>query len=90
MGWLPAYTFLEERHHANVEVGPKLLVRQSIASGLLPACVAEKAGSRLLGRELTGGDDVWLDAVTAGLEADWSYRDLVRAVVTSDNYRRVP
>ena len=90
VGWLPAYTFLEERHHANVEVGPKLLVRQSIASGLLPACVAEKAGSRLLGRELTGGDDVWLDAVTAGLEADWSYRDLVRAVVTSDNYRRVP
>lgn len=91
LGWLPAYTFLEERHHHHVEKGPKLLVRHSMATGLLPACVAEKASMKLLGRELTGADDLWLGEMAATLEAEkWSYRALIKAIVTSDNYRRLP
>lgn len=91
LGWLPAYTFLEERHHHHVEMGPKLLVRHSMATGLLPACVAEKAANNLLGRDLTGADDLWLGDLATTLESSgWSYRELVKAIVTSDNYRRVP
>lgn len=91
MGQLAAFKFLEDRHHHHVEQGPSLLVRQGVVDGRLPTCVATKAAQNLLGRPLTDDDQQWVWDVSSRFEsADWSYRELVKAIVTSPNYRRVP
>ncbi len=90
LGWLNAYVFLEERHQANVEHGPELLVEQGVADGRVPRCAAEQAATWLLGRPVEPEDDAWLDALAADfVGSDYSWRSLVKAVVTSETYRRV-
>jgi hypothetical protein len=90
VGWLRSYEFLEDRHVANVDGGPALLVEQTVVDGRLPDCVAETTATWLLGRPVTAEDEAWLaelsDALVAG---GWSFRQLVKDVVLSDRYRRV-
>lgn len=91
MGWLFAFEFLEERHHHHPDEGPKLLVKQGIVDGRLPECVASKAAEALLHRPMGEHDTEWVDGLTQTLEgSNWSYRQLMKAVVTSENYRRLP
>jgi hypothetical protein len=89
-GMLKAYTYLAAEHSANVEQGPRLLALRSIADNKLPACMSRHSAEFLMGRPLTDGEQPWLDElVRAFAWGDYSYRGLVRAIVTSDAYRRV-
>jgi hypothetical protein len=90
LGWLRSYEFLREEHWDNVEVGPSELVMSTVVDGRLPNCVARKAATWLLGREVAPEEEEWL-AETALHFADsgYSYRELVRSIVTSEVYRRV-
>lgn len=89
-GMLKAYTYLAAEHAANVEQGPRLLALRSIADNKLPACMSRHSAEFLMGRPLTEGEQPWLDElVRAFAWGDYSYRGLVRAIVTSDAYRRV-
>ncbi|MFT7520255.1 MAG: hypothetical protein ACI9MC_002400, partial [Kiritimatiellia bacterium] len=91
MGWMAAYTFLDERHHHHVEQGPKLLVKAGMVDGRLTECVANNAASSLLGRDLAENDDEWLEGLTQGFkDSEFRYRELIRDIVTSPNYRRLP
>ncbi|MFT7625228.1 MAG: hypothetical protein ACI9WU_004419, partial [Myxococcota bacterium] len=90
LGKLLAYEFRRPEHEINVEVGPKVLALTATVDHRMPTCVAYKTANWLLGRPLGPQEGAWLD--TLALEfvtGDYSYRDLVKAIVTSDVYRRV-
>ncbi len=91
LGWLRAYVFLGEDAQANVDNGPQSLALLGVATGQLDRCVATKAVEWLLGRELdaeTEGD--WIAELAQEFSGSgYSYRELIRAVVTSEPYRRV-
>lgn len=90
VGWLKSYTFLEDRHIVNTEVGPSNLVESTIADGRFQTCVTRRTAEWLLGRELGEQDTPWLDDLTQRFSAGgYQYRKLVRDIVMSDNYRRV-
>jgi len=91
VGWLGAYAFLEPWQQPNVEAGPTGLVNTAVVDGRLQTCTAENAASWLLGRPLHEGDDdelqAWVDTLVG---SGWSYKELVKAIVLSDSYRRLP
>lgn len=91
LGMLEAYSFRREDHVRHIERGPRLLAFTAIADDRLPRCVARRAAEWLLGRELDrDGDREWLEALARDFVAhDYSYRRLVRRIVTSPRYRRV-
>ena len=90
-GWLRAFSFLEERHHHMVELGPKVLVEQGSSDGRLSRCIAKKAAEHHLNRELESREEEWLLELAADFEASgWQYKDLVKAIVKSSSYRRLP
>ena len=91
LGWLKSYQFLNDRYHPHVEEGPQLIVEKGIASGQVPACVVENGLSGLLGRELlVEDDDLKAELTEVFLSSGLSYRALVRAMVESDAYGRLP
>lgn len=93
LGQLEAYVFLAETHQLNIEVGPSLLAKRTVADHRLPTCVARTTSEWLLGRELSvvsQEDADYLEALAwEFVSQGFSYRQLVRSIVTSDVYRRV-
>lgn len=90
VGWLKSYEFLETRHTAHAEEGPRRLVHQGVADGRLPTCVARNTATWLLGRPPEAHEADWVEALALDFQAaGFRYDALVRAIVTSDNYRRV-
>ncbi|MCB9595345.1 MAG: DUF1585 domain-containing protein [Sandaracinaceae bacterium] len=89
LGRLRAFEFLREEHRPNVEEGPAGLVRAGLADGRFTACAVRRTTEWLLGRELREGEEAWTRELTDDfLTSDFRYRDLVRAVVRSETYRR--
>ncbi len=89
LGRLQAFEFLRDEHRPNVEAGPAGLVRQGLADGRFTSCSVQHTASWLLGRELTGEEEAWARGLTQDfLGSDFRYRELVRAIVTSETYRR--
>ena len=88
---LNGYRFLKDDHVRNVEVGPKLLALAEIADNRLPACVAQRAGEWLLGKDLSGPDaKPWIQELSRQfIFSGLSYRELVKAIVTDERYRSV-
>jgi NAD-dependent dihydropyrimidine dehydrogenase PreA subunit len=90
IGALRSYEFLEERHHENATLGPTHLVNTVVADGRLPRCVATNTAQWLLGRNVDRRDGPWIDGLADGFRRDGlDYKALVRAIVTSENYRRL-
>jgi hypothetical protein len=90
LGWLMPYEFLREDHRPHVESGPAALVARTVVDGRFGACAARTSARLLLGREPTAAEQVWLDGTAARFaDSGHSYRELVKAVVTSPAYGRV-
>ena len=90
IGWMSSYEFRESQHFSHIEEGPAMLVRRSLVDGRLPECVAEKTANWLLGRAVSADERAWVTELAAQFVAsDYRYKELVRAIVTSDYYRRV-
>jgi hypothetical protein len=90
LGMLDAYKFRRDPHKQNIEAGPRRLVQNSVVDGRLPACTAASAARFLIGRELLDEELSWVDSVALQFStSDYSWREVVKAVVTSDSYRRV-
>lgn len=90
VGYLHAYEFTEERHTVNIEEGPELAVYSGVVDGRLPRCTAQRAAEWLLGREIREEEEPWLEQLSRDFVAtDYRYDALVRAIVTSERYRRV-
>ena len=90
LGMLNSYVFLSGAHEENVAYGPELLVRKTLADGRLSACVAKTAAKHFLRRDVRGDEMEWLDELNVGfVTSDYRYRELVKAIVTSESYRRL-
>ena len=90
LGWLRAYEFRRPEHMINVEVGPRVLALTAVVDHRLPTCVAYNTATWLLGRDLYEEEGEWLDDLAIDfVSGDYSYRKLVKAIVSSDVYRRV-
>jgi hypothetical protein len=92
LGNLKAYVFRRPEHTRNVEVGPRLLALSAVADNRLPRCVARRTAEWLLGRPMTLADEeqAWLDALTQDfVTEDFSFKSLVKDIVSHPIYRRV-
>lgn len=89
-GWLRAYLYRSEAHYGNVELGPSLLAATMEADGRLQECTSKTTAEWLLGRALGTDEAPFLDGLVNGfVGSGYSYRGLVKAIVTSPVYRRV-
>ncbi len=60
----------------------------AVADGRLPDCVSQTAATWLLGRSPDAEEGAWLDQLSADfVQSGFSYRSLVRAILTSPVYR---
>ena len=90
IGWLGSYEFRDAQHQSHIEEGPRMLVNRSLADGRLPRCVADKAVGWLLGRDSLPSERAWVDDLAARFQASgFQYKALIKAIVTSDHYRKV-
>lgn len=98
VGMLDALQFRPTSDYVFAESGPRELVRRGMADGRIPQCVVANAAHEFLGRSLvteaeTEGEisDIAFreDLLGELLSSGWSYRALVRALLTSGEYRRV-
>jgi hypothetical protein len=90
LGMLKTYEFRKDAHLSNPELGPKRMVLSAVAdaSGRLPACVSSTAASSLLGRDVAEEKKDWITELSTDFVASgFSYRVLIRAIVTSPVYR---
>lgn len=89
LGRLRAYEFLRAEHRPFVDAGPTALVRQGLADGRFTRCTVRRTASWLLGRELRPEEEPWARELTQRfLGSDFRYRELVRAILESETYRR--
>lgn len=89
LGRLRAYEFLRAEHHPYVDAGPSALVRQGLADGRFTRCTVRRTATWLLGRELRSDEEPWVRGLTQRfLGSELRYRELVRAIVESETYRR--
>jgi hypothetical protein len=90
LGMLKAFRFRQDVHERHVEEGPKLLVINSIVDSRFGDCVSKKIAARLMGRTLLAEESDWLKSLAQEfVSSNYSYKALVKAIVKSENYRRV-
>jgi hypothetical protein len=90
IGMLHSYEFRGGAELENLSLGPTHLVDKKIADGSLPRCVARNTAGWLLGRGVAPEEEAWVSKLGMSFEASgFSYDELVKAIVTSDQYRRV-
>lgn len=91
LGQLNAYYFRRDDHVVNVEQGPRYLALTGVADNRMPACVARRTGEWLLGRALDQeGDDEWIAELARDfVQGGYSYRALVKRIVSNPRYWRV-
>lgn len=89
LGHLLPFVFLKPHHTPHVDTGPASLVDETVFDGRFTECTVRSTATWLLGRDLDAADDDWLEAVEQQfVSGDFSYRSLIRAIVTSPVYRR--
>ncbi len=90
IGSLRAFGFLKPEHMHYVDRGPKLLVANSVVDERFPNCSARRAMQGFFGRDLTVDEEQELKTLSrAFVSSNYSYRALVKAIVTNPVYRRV-
>ena len=90
LGQLTWYLFQTDANQKNVEEGPALLALLEVAGNRLPECSARTLVERMLGRMVGDDEQGWIDELVVTFAAsEFSYRELVKAVVMSPAYRRV-
>jgi hypothetical protein len=71
--------------------GPRALVTQAQENGSLGRCLAQRLVGTYLHREVLAEEAEWLDELAERFQSGgYRLRDLARAVVTSETYRRAP
>jgi hypothetical protein len=91
----PAFTtadhsFLRGAYAApdHADAGPAALAATMVASPDFAPCVVKQVAQSLLGRTLTADDDAWKDSLAKlFVEHGYRMRPLVRAILTSPDYR---
>ena len=92
LGWFDSYQVLQERYYDHVELGPHRLIQQGLEDGSLSTCAVKTVVQRLMRRPLDEDehDHLKQSLISDICDSQYRYRELVRAVVLSDAYRRLP
>ena|GEM_PF-6455980 len=89
VGWHKAHAQLYDAEQNYPIEGPRRFFQQNIANGKIPACVVQKASKQLLGRDLNNRDTEWKQDITRQfIQNNYNYVELIRSIVTSEQYRR--
>ncbi|MDP3276598.1 MAG: hypothetical protein Q8Q09_15480 [Deltaproteobacteria bacterium] len=90
-GTLRGFLYRRPDEMSRVDEGPAGLVSAAAASGELQSCTVRTVWRQLLNRSMSESEQRALlpNFVTGFSQANYNYRALVRAVVTSPTYRRV-
>jgi hypothetical protein len=73
-----------------IEMGPKLLIKQTVFDGRFASCTVKNVFRWLIGRPAGPAEKDWIAELAWKLDASgYDYKALVRNVVTHENYRRV-
>ncbi len=90
-GTLRGYLYRAKEEETHIDEGPAGLVASAIVSGELQKCTVRSTWTKLLGRPMSDAEmGSTLDDLVLRFDGSHhSYRELVRAIVTSPAYRRV-
>jgi len=83
------YAFLEGDQLEHPDIGPAGWVDQAVSDGSLAQCAATNAAEWLLGPDTAVDAEEHAAWTQAFVDSGYQYRALVRAIVQSDQYRRV-
>jgi len=90
LGMLAAYEFRRSDHVGNIESGPRALAMSVVVDGRLPDCSSRRAARWLLGRDILPEEEAWVEQLAAEfIASDFSYRALIKTIVSSPVYRSV-
>ena len=90
LGHLKSYVFRRDDHISHIEAGPQYLVDRNLYDEDLPQCVASRAVHWLMGRAPHEDEAEWVTLLASEFAASgYRFRDLIKAIVTSETYRRV-
>ena len=90
LGMLNSYVFLDDDHQEHVAEGPELLVKKALGDGRLGQCVSKRAVEHFLSRDIRTEEGDWVDDLMVDfVSSGYRYKTLVKAIVTSESYRRV-
>jgi len=90
LGMLRSLRFLRPEHQSYVDHGPTRLVQTGTVDNRLPACAVRRTAQWLMGRDPEEREEEWARRIVLDfVGTDFSYRQVVKAIVTSDAYRRV-
>ena len=90
IGWLQSFQFLKEQDMDNVAFGPKLLFQKKILDGSIANGTTKTAIQWLINRKLEPFETKWLTELSSGFMASgYSYKALIKAIVTHPYFRRV-
>ena len=89
LGHLKAYVFRRDDHMAHVEAGPSYLVNRNLMDEDLPRCVTARAVHWLDGPRVHEDEAEWVDILGEFAASGYRYKDLIKAIVLSETYRRV-
>ncbi len=90
LGVLNGYVFLQKVHEKHVKYGPRLMAMETFADGRLPECMAATTAARMLGRKLKPDERSWAKKLSVEFaQSGYSYRALVKSILTSKVFRRV-
>lgn len=90
-GYLSSYLWRADKHVDYIDQGPSLLARGGMTDGRLPRCIAQRSAESMLGRALTQRevDELVPELAAVFSDADYSYHELIKAIVTTPTYRSV-
>ncbi len=90
-GYLSSYLWRDVKHMDYIEQGPALLARTGMTDGRLPGCIAQQSAEYYFGRALTEQETQELVPELALIftRSNYSYHELIKAIVSSPLYRSV-
>lgn len=90
LGHLNVYMFRHESHFSNVSEGPRLLAARTVVDNRFPRCMAARVAQHLLGRPLMPEEATLIDDMSHDfVQNGYRLRDLTKAVIQSESYRRL-
>lgn len=88
VGWYWSHALLYEEEQHYPIVGPRIFFQQNIVNQKIPKCVVQKTAQYFLGRTLSIEDLDWKRTLSQDfINNNYNYKQLVRDIVTSEQYR---
>jgi hypothetical protein len=85
-GMLLPYVFADDVRKANIATGPIGIAQSAVDNGNFAACTVKHLWTQYMGRDVIDAEQPGLDALSTQFQQGYSFRGLVRRIVTSPEY----